>query len=650
MSKTTIEVPVSQIKTSEEIAIELEKKAQALELEWKKVDAERKRELAKKVREVESNTVTGTTEIKLQSLQFKLQPLEKKDLEEAQNAPVPWLNPIVSPKIITAATAWGMATASATTAEGKEHTNKVKKWLKENKQKHKFLEEWMKKAAQVDGGELDFGEKIMIKIMAVVAPLLPSGMLGWLKDFDIFPAGMVEWLEAWEKGERVWKDGKEKVVWMVEKAEEKLQEAKEQTKETTKNLAYSWIVSHLILRKESAVYRTWFQAVSKSAWDHTFGKSGKDAKDKSILQAKQVLESDNVKTKSFNELMGYRGHEKDLWIKGNETIQLAVTLALTALEKNESWMKEKLTDTNVMSDWKDRPIQDSLTALYKWIGYEKIDALRSWMKNMNLSSPSDVASKFSGMMYHLKPDGTHDGILSENVESLKAQGLSTELLQRCFLDMDKEWENTIQEYRYTIENRQYKEPTQTFVKEMIKEGGFWAKMVGVMQEFWLWDYSSEFKNGENFTMKQILELYILTKGETDIKNMNTWVRAILYTSLTSFIIKRHPGEEGVKKLLKFMAIPDNDYVKEFKDIFATAVDRATYEAVGASIGLWKVTLDTIWELWKEKPVECFSAIAVIVIVGVLTYRASKLIVVSNVLLWIIATITGISATALMGTK
>lgn len=84
MSGTTAEKQKNLEKTPAEIASELEKKATLLDVEGKQVEAKRKRELAKKVREVESSTVTGTTELKLEALQAKLPALEKKDLEEAR--------------------------------------------------------------------------------------------------------------------------------------------------------------------------------------------------------------------------------------------------------------------------------------------------------------------------------------------------------------------------------------------------------------------------------------------------------------------------------------------------------------------------------------------------------------------------------------
>lgn len=88
MSETTPEEPdetaQTPARTPTEIAAELEKKATLLDTEWKQADATRKRELAKKVLAVESDTVTGTTELKLDALQKSLPALEKKDLEEAQ--------------------------------------------------------------------------------------------------------------------------------------------------------------------------------------------------------------------------------------------------------------------------------------------------------------------------------------------------------------------------------------------------------------------------------------------------------------------------------------------------------------------------------------------------------------------------------------
>lgn len=82
----------------------------------------------------------------------------------------------------------------------------MKEWLKEGKEKRVFLKESMLAAAKKTGGELDLGEKIMINIMAFMAPLIPEGILGWLADFGILPEGMADGLKEWEKGARVFKD------------------------------------------------------------------------------------------------------------------------------------------------------------------------------------------------------------------------------------------------------------------------------------------------------------------------------------------------------------------------------------------------------------------------------------------------------------
>lgn len=88
MSEKLYNTNIQVDKTPEEIAQELEKKAKELEASWKKAEAERKIALAKKVRAIESSTVTGTTEVKLKNLQSSLGELEKKDFEEAKKAPV----------------------------------------------------------------------------------------------------------------------------------------------------------------------------------------------------------------------------------------------------------------------------------------------------------------------------------------------------------------------------------------------------------------------------------------------------------------------------------------------------------------------------------------------------------------------------------
>ncbi len=88
-------------------------------------------------------------------------------------------------------------------------------------------------------------------------------------------------------------------------------------------------------------------------------------------------------------------------------------------------------------------------------------------------------------------------------------------------------------------------------------------------------------------MRQILEIYILTKGKTDVKSMDTGTRSTLYMLLSSYIIERNPGPEVVTRFIQFIDSPDGPYMAEMKAVFASVFDRATYEAVGMSIGLGK---------------------------------------------------------------
>ncbi|EKE27780.1 MAG: hypothetical protein ACD_3C00154G0023 [uncultured bacterium (gcode 4)] len=143
------------VKTPEQIAIELEKKAKVLESEWKTADAKRKRELAKKVREIGTDTVTGTTELKLQNLQSQLPELEKKDLKEAREVAV------------VAVGAVGLTMAAKKLSDTIDETwldklgvkDSIKKWISEN-------------AADKPGEDDGFFEKMIYKIkMIFLIPL-----------------------------------------------------------------------------------------------------------------------------------------------------------------------------------------------------------------------------------------------------------------------------------------------------------------------------------------------------------------------------------------------------------------------------------------------------------------------------------------------
>lgn len=218
MTPTPEKVPVTseltpEIKTPEELITRLEAKSE--------------KNLATRVRNIKK-TVTGGTELDWKQLQSELSPAEKQKIEDVLKAEDPEVGnrlKIVAEVTTGVVVAWWAA--AITTKEKKENTNKMKEWFKEGKEKRVFLKESMLAAAKKSGGELDLGEKIMINIMAFMAPLIPEGMLGWLADFGILPEGMADGLKEWENGVRVFKD---KVEWVKGKVEEKVPEVKEEIK------------------------------------------------------------------------------------------------------------------------------------------------------------------------------------------------------------------------------------------------------------------------------------------------------------------------------------------------------------------------------------------------------------------------------------
>jgi hypothetical protein len=131
--------------TPAEIAKELEKKATQLDIEGKKAEATRKRELAKKVRA--SETVTGTTEIKLQSLQSGLSDLEQKDLKEARKVAV------------GVATTAGLAVAATSLVDKMDNSALGNLGIKDS------IRKWITETLSEEPGEgADFLDKIMHNI------------------------------------------------------------------------------------------------------------------------------------------------------------------------------------------------------------------------------------------------------------------------------------------------------------------------------------------------------------------------------------------------------------------------------------------------------------------------------------------------------
>lgn len=221
-----------EIKTPAEIAAELEKKAVLLEMDGKQGDATRKRELAKKVLAVESDTVTGTTELKLEALQSKLPTLEKKDLEEART--------ISSAEMAIGAA--GLTVAAVAINKKLDDSGLGKLGIKDG------IKEWLtEELAEEPDKDAGFFDKIIHKI----------------KMMFLLPFAKIFGVDLTKKGEKkdYKDDGKKERNEEKKEGEVPKNLRLESEKLTLKNSAYNHMADHIFLRRNHLVFKGWWQAV-----------------------------------------------------------------------------------------------------------------------------------------------------------------------------------------------------------------------------------------------------------------------------------------------------------------------------------------------------------------------------------------------------
>ncbi|MDD2566124.1 MAG: hypothetical protein PHZ26_05570 [Candidatus Gracilibacteria bacterium] len=614
---TNSEIPVE--KTPEQIAQELEKKAKELEASGNKTESERKLTLAKKVRAIESDTVTGTTEVKLKNLQANLPELEKKDFEDAKK----------TAGIVVAGA--GLTIAVKTISDKIDNSglgalgfkDVIKDWLKEN----------LTEEPSEDDGPFD---KFIHKLKLVF--LTPFALAFGLSKEDL--KTKTEGVVAEVKDE----EGK--------KAEDLKNDPKTiEAEKIGKDVAYNHMIDHVFNRQNRKEFSGWWSSIGEGIQDGTWKKDEKNAEKELSESAKRILHYDFIKGKTYNELKVYKNKPETMDIPNikEEKEQQAAKLAINSILniENETWIENNLKTE--LPNWKDRPIYETMTSLYKGIGFEKIVRIKKSLEGVDWKNPGDITAKISTLMLTKNGNGNYGGIVGENLESFRSQGLDNEVVTRV---LDTDGHRTVKDYRNNVlKGTPYKNPlAQKFLLDLTEEKGFSKKVMGLFNAFGFQKYSENFAQGENLTVRQLLILKALTKGETNPENMSKGMRAEVFMVLFGIIFEKNPISLTGDKIIEFIKSPDNKYVKEVYEFVGTQVDRTSYEGMLIAMGVGEDALKLLNEIREKDPAIFYGTITFISLSFVAAYYFRVPMITASIARTIIIAGAGMAGITYIGSK
>lgn len=384
---------------------------------------------------------------------------------------------------------------------------------------------------------------------------------------------------------------------------------------------YEMIATHIFNRWHRKAFDGVWSAMWQAVRDATWKKNEVEAQKELNRAAQEIITSDFIKWKTFAELTKYQKNIESMDTIGQDPKRKAAAqMALDVLcgVENEKFMDKELQ--KALPDWRNKRMWESMVAIYRGWWWEKIDMIKEKLHWIDWSQPSDFLKRLPEMLLHKKDSGEYDGIVGNNIASLRSQGLSNTIIERTLMP-GLEGSTKVSNYeRYLQEHSMWEQGADNFMKSITAPDGFSKKIQWTLDQFDLGNYKSDFWR-ENLTVRQLLMLYILTKWETDIDAMNKGVRTELFLALAAMIAEKHPFSSATDQFLKFLQTPTNRHVQEIINLLWVWINRTAYEWILKSIGWWKDAIDAINEIREKSPTIFYGAIWVITISATLAYYA-----------------------------
>ncbi len=371
--------------------------------------------------------------------------------------------------------------------------------------------------------------------------------------------------------------------------------------------------------------------------------------EKNKEKAWQLLRYDGIKNKTYNELINTPFEKIVINVEApikKEDFKEAYSILLNTLKyfwtpqkwKTQSFFDEKLW--KILPDWKNSKLSEIVDKLYIWIWWEKINAIEKALPNIDFSNPWTYQEQIKKIFIHQEADWGFWWIIKDEIDVLKKNKVLDKNFLADMLLLDKN--NTVGDYTTLLGNNQnltknYNSETINFLNEILNTQKWWF-IEWVLKVFKDLGFKNEYMNdfwssGTWLYMKDLIILYAITWGKTDITQMNEWVRIKLYMYLQKMIIDRNPwkwSQDLINDVMK--RGEENKYVKEIVEFLWHYLDEGIYIGMFKAMWLWKEAIIFLNQLRINNPQIFYTWVWIMVISIPLAIYSSKAIIIWSIAL------------------
>lgn len=345
-----------------------------------------------------------------------------------------------------------------------------------------------------------------------------------------------------------------------------------------------------------------------------------------------VLLLDEIKSKNFLELKEiYKWWEKWIWEKlkiSNKWSDKEIYESLKLLIDNEPFLEKSIWKANL--EWKSWELWKNLIALDK-IGWNLLNWVFSKLENIQFSmNPLDAANQIRSLdIFNISIPNWKDIVLwdLENRKDLIAD-VSTETLITLFQINDNiKWFDSKQKER--LLNLWKDEKEKAFIEKIFD---FRSKIINWLS--WLfWEESKSnymsFFDTHWLTMKETIELYMITNWSNDLSSLNGMEKSAVYLKLWKILWKDESFRWKFfdQKLIEWIekwTIPEEvqmilwHFLSKVTEAFINTVSKAAKELFEAiplkyKVIAWLLIWVTIVAMIRFKPIAIVWQVAIVAI-------------------------------------
>ncbi len=341
--------------------------------------------------------------------------------------------------------------------------------------------------------------------------------------------------------------------------------------------------SFLINRAGEKEYHWFWSALGAATRDATWGKDEKDRKDQIEISAKTILWYNSIADKPVGLIIENKDKPNLDVIVGaklsEQKEKFALQYAAKALAFDEEFINSALKWSK-HQDWKKMPTWEFLKHFYEYTALGSLTAVSESIRKFDWAGWAEgIKKQMQWLLISKWEDGKMSGIIGEHLESLKGAGLDDEVLGRILVPWT-EWEWTVVDYRTTLRNSPYTNSSaQKLMEKLTEKAGFSSGVSRMMTDIWLKDYSSKLNNGESLHMDELLSIYAVTWGETDITKLSLGQETQVMPLLYSIAARVDPAAVASDSLQWLISKSNNPHVERVSKFIWESISDATYFSV-----------------------------------------------------------------------